>query len=127
MPKKSVVTQELHDVVCRVNKYLRLFDHQPIRLPERIDEIQMRHIMSATYFIRDVAEKELREVDRAWDLCTEEVWTRMFMLGGFQDHREMQILQERIQALKKRMQKTGLPDLFKAKIVNRWLKGAEHE
>ena len=55
-------------------------------------------------------------------LLKEETWDRYERWGGFDEHREVILLNERFAVLKKAMAMSRRPDIFKKTKVEKWLR-----
>lgn len=89
---------------------------------EDLAEVHMDHVREGYKWLLTVYETEYKSVMEIRKLLPEETWDRYERWGGFDEHREVVLLKERLAVLKKAMTMSKRPNIFKKTKVEKWLR-----
>ena len=114
--KKAEMLNDIEAMLKDASNALKFAKAQRVYLDPPWEDMNLMPyamISKARVWLRKIWAKELVAYDRAWVLCKNEVWQRMFTYGGFDDHAEMKLLVAAGVELRRALGSKDRPDLFK--------------
>jgi hypothetical protein len=84
-----------------------------LHIPEDADQLRADFIRPAYYWVGSLYETEYAEVKRIKDMQTAEMWARYKKWGGFEDYREVLLLNAALSELRAKIVSRSRPDFFK--------------
>jgi len=88
---------------------------------EELEKVHNDHVLEGYNWIKAVHETEYKYVMEIRKLLPEETWDRYERWGGFDEHREVVLLKERLAVFKKAMSMKNRPNILKRTKVEKWL------
>jgi hypothetical protein len=94
-------------------------------IPEDATILRADFIRPAYHWLLGVHDLEYNDVLDIKRLLKPEIWKRYKDWGGFDDHREMVLLQARLSELRRKLVSRERPDFFKKTLIAKGLKRAQ--
>lgn len=98
-------------------------DH--LTIPENAEKLRADFLRPGFHWLYEIHDNEYDAVIQIKKLLKPEIWQRYKEWGGFDEHREMILLRERLSDLRKRLVSRDRPDFFKKTVIAKALKRAE--
>lgn len=125
MKKVELIEASLNYLSKMESMILKSGSKKPITLggtEEALQDVPMEHVREGYNWLKSIYETEFKSVIAIRKLLSEETWDRYESWGGFDEHREVVLLNERFAVLKKAMAMSRRPDIFKKTKVEKWLR-----
>lgn len=95
-----------------------------LNVPDGSEDLRADFIRPAYHWVADLYESEYTEITRIKAMQPDEIWSRYKLWGGFEDHREVVLLKEALNALRTKLVSRKRPDFYKKSTREKAFKAA---